>query len=90
MVGTRNTGESSITSQLGSAPKDTFSLEYAEIERKIADLEGQFQELSATIDSPGITEAKKFATKKNLAKLRANILRLKREKDSSSSNVSRR
>lgn len=57
----------------------------AELDSKIAELESQFLDLSASLDDPGLSEAKRFASKKNLAKIRANILRLNREKDSSSS-----
>lgn len=57
----------------------------SDIEKKISDLEAQFQEVSATLDDPGMSEAKRFASKKNLAKIRANILRLNREKDAATS-----
>jgi hypothetical protein len=68
---------SSSSSSRQAAPSDSL-----EIDQKISSLDCEFQELSASLDDPGLSEAKRFALKKNLAKLRANILRLNREKDS--------
>lgn len=70
-------GGASIMSASRSSPDRSDT----DIDMKIVDLERQFQDLSATLDDPGMSEAKRFAAKKNLARLRANILRLRREKD---------